>query len=283
MTQDTGQATASSRTLAPHTVRAYNFATESENKIHDNDVAAKLGFTGGLVPGVALYAYMTVPMARDFGAEWIARGTMSAKFIQPIYDGEAATVRATVESETPLRVKLELFNPTGTLCAVGTAGMLEQTPPVDPARYPHRPMPTTRFEPRVHAIPSGTKLGSLKIDRLRPAHAQPPTTILDELLEKLPMYSSTNAPWHPALLPVRANRLLAENVALGPWIHTASETTHYALPNASEEIWLRGFVAESFVKRGHDMVTLDLVAFGENDRVLARILHTAIIRPAQLG
>ncbi len=283
MTQDTGQAVAPSRTLAPHIVRAYNFATESDNKIHDDEIAAKLGFTGGLVPGVALYAYMTVPMVRDFGADWIARGTMSAKFIQPIYDGEAATVRATVESEAPLRVKLDLFNPAGTLCAVGAAGMPEQHLAVDAARYLQRSMPTTRFEPRVSAIPVGTPFGSLKVDRLRPAHAAPPTTILDELLEKLPVYSGTNAPWHPALLPVRANRLLAENVALGPWIHTASETMHYALPKSGEEIWLRGFVADSFVKRGHDMVTLDLVAFGDNDRVLARILHTAIIRPAQLG
>jgi hypothetical protein len=270
------------RALAAYTLRAYNFATESENKIHDDTVAAKLGFTGGLVPGVALYAYMTVPMVRDFGLDWIKRGTMSAKFIQPIYDGETATVRGTVESETPLRVKLELFNETGALCAVGAAGLPDQHPPIDASRYPHHRMPATKYEPRVHALPAGTMLGSLKIDRLRPAHAEPPTTILDELLETLPIYSGPNAPWHPALLPVRANRLLAENVALGPWIHTASETTHYAVPNPNEEIWLRGFVAESFVKRGHDMVTLDLVAVGDKHSILARILHTAIIRPAQL-
>jgi len=270
-------------TPAPHTVRAHNFATESDNKIHDNKVAAKLGFTGGLVPGVALYAYMTVPMVRDFGVEWIARGTMSAKFIQPIYDGEAASVRATVESDKPLRVKLELFNPAGTLCAVGAASMPERHPVVDPARYPQQPMPATKFEPRVHALSAGTVLGSLKVDRLRPAHAESPTTILDELLESLPIYDGPNPPWHPALLPVRANRLLSENVALGPWIHTASETTHYAPPEPGEEIWLRGFVAEAIVKRGHDMVTLDLAAFGANERVLARILHTAIIRPAQLA
>ncbi len=269
--------------LAPHTVIAYNFALESDNKIHDNEVAAKLGFTGGLVPGVALYAYMSVPMARDFGVDWIARGTMSAKFIRPIYDGEAATVHATVENEAPLRVKLELRNPDGTLCAVGAAGAPDAQPDLDHSRYPHHPMPSVKREPRASALPPGTVMGSLKIDRLRPAHAEPPVTLLDELRESLPIYAGPNAPWHPALLAVRANRLLAENVALGPWIHTASETTHFALPEPGEETWLRGSVAESFVRRGHDMVTLDLAAFGANGCTLARILHTAIIRPAQLA
>jgi hypothetical protein len=49
--------------LAAHTydVEAYNISHASENKIHDDAVAKKLGFTGGLVPGVEMYAYMTNP------------------------------------------------------------------------------------------------------------------------------------------------------------------------------------------------------------------------------
>jgi len=271
------------RTLAPHTVRAHNFAAASANKIHDNEVAAKLGFTGGLVPGVALYAYMTVPMARDFGVEWIARGAMCAKFIQPIYDGEVATVRAQVESDSPLRVKLELTNPAGTLCAVGAASMPEHRASVDPECYPQLPMPATKLPARSSSLLAGTPLGSLRIDPGKAAYGGEFVGLLEELRESLPLYSGPNAPWHPALIPMRANRLLADNVDLGPWIHTASEMQHHALPRPGEEIWLRGFVVDSFVKRGHEMVTLDLAAFAEGNRVLARILHTAIIRPAQLG
>ena len=37
-----------------HTLRASNEATESENKIHDDTVAAQYGFRGGLVPGVSV-------------------------------------------------------------------------------------------------------------------------------------------------------------------------------------------------------------------------------------
>ena len=37
---------------------AFNTATESANKIHDDTVAKNLGFRGGLVPGVDVYAYL---------------------------------------------------------------------------------------------------------------------------------------------------------------------------------------------------------------------------------
>ncbi len=42
-----------------HTVIAFNTATASENRIHADDVASRFGFTGGLVPGVDVFAYMT--------------------------------------------------------------------------------------------------------------------------------------------------------------------------------------------------------------------------------
>ena len=41
-----------------HTVAAYNLSAASENKIHDDTVAKKFGFEGGLVPGVEVYAYI---------------------------------------------------------------------------------------------------------------------------------------------------------------------------------------------------------------------------------
>jgi hypothetical protein len=46
-----------------YSVEAYNLSHSSENKIHDNTVARKLGFTGGLVPGVEVFGYAShVPL-----------------------------------------------------------------------------------------------------------------------------------------------------------------------------------------------------------------------------
>ena len=47
------------------TLIAFNTATASENKIHDDTVASRFGFTGGLVPGVNVFAYLAhMPMAK---------------------------------------------------------------------------------------------------------------------------------------------------------------------------------------------------------------------------
>ena len=50
-----------------HQVAAFNTAKASENLIHDDATARRFGFTGGLVPGVEVYAYMTHPAARHWG------------------------------------------------------------------------------------------------------------------------------------------------------------------------------------------------------------------------
>ena len=43
--------------MPAYDVRAYNTAATSENKIHDDAIAQKFGFTGALVPGVEVYAW----------------------------------------------------------------------------------------------------------------------------------------------------------------------------------------------------------------------------------
>ena len=71
--------------LPVYHVTAHNYAEQSSNKMHSDDVAAQYGYTGGLVPGVALYAYMSEPVAIAWGTKWLGSGTMTGKFIHPIY------------------------------------------------------------------------------------------------------------------------------------------------------------------------------------------------------
>ena len=59
-----------SETAIKHQVEAYNLSAASENKIHDDTVARRFGFQGGLVPGVEVYGYMTNPAVRHFGPDW---------------------------------------------------------------------------------------------------------------------------------------------------------------------------------------------------------------------
>ena len=69
--------------LGLYHVEAFNTAKESENKIHDDAVARRFGFKGGLVPGVEVYAYMThLPVAR-WGRAWLDRGSAECRLLKP--------------------------------------------------------------------------------------------------------------------------------------------------------------------------------------------------------
>jgi acyl-coenzyme A thioesterase PaaI-like protein len=68
------------------------------------------------------------------------------------------------------------------------------------------------------------------------------------------------------------------NIALGSWIHTASEVRHYTVARDGDRLSLRGRVIDLYERRGHELVVVDLALFGENDRMVAHIRHTAIIK-----
>ncbi len=73
--------------LAPYRVEAYNTAKPSENQMHDDSVAQKYGFKGGLVPGVDVLAYMIhVPVERWGEAFLSAALSKLASFeLLPVY------------------------------------------------------------------------------------------------------------------------------------------------------------------------------------------------------
>jgi hypothetical protein len=99
-----------------HRVRAQNVAVESDNKIHDDQVAATYGFRGGLVPGVTVYGYMTTPIV-EMAPEWLERGSMVLRLIEPFYDGEEVLVLAERGKDGSIAVTAERED--GTVCAPG--------------------------------------------------------------------------------------------------------------------------------------------------------------------
>ena len=70
--------------LLEYTVEARNFADQSHNSLHREEVAKRFGDRGELVPGVGTYAYMTAPISEALREDWLKCGTMSAKFVKPV-------------------------------------------------------------------------------------------------------------------------------------------------------------------------------------------------------
>src|ERR1700760_2030795 len=112
--------------LEPSRVTAHNTSKQSENKIHDDTVARRFGFSGGLVPGVDVMAYMMhVPVAR-WGRAFLQRGLVEARFIKPVYDGEIAEVSG-VENDGVVTIELQSR---GELCATGSASLPASAPDI---------------------------------------------------------------------------------------------------------------------------------------------------------
>src|ERR1700755_3531380 len=80
--------------LETYRVAAYNTAKLSENKMHDDTVARRFGFSGGLVRGVDVRPYMMPQPVAKWGRAFLERGLIEARFVKPVYDGEIADVTA---------------------------------------------------------------------------------------------------------------------------------------------------------------------------------------------
>jgi acyl dehydratase len=258
-------------------VIAHNTATTSTNRIHDDEVARRYGFGGGLVPGVDVYAYMTRPAAAAWGLEWLAGGTMHARFVSPVYDGR--TVVVTAGEPTPARagptLAIEVRADDGTLCATGQAGLhgpggdtpsASAWPDVVPAAHPPEASP--------ESLAPGTAL-RLPAHRF---HAGEAGAYLADVREDLPLYVDMGVA-HPGWLLRDANHVLGSNVRLGPWIHVESRVRHLALVGDGDAVEARAVVTQEWENKGHRFVELDVGLLADGERPVAHVIHTAIYRP----
>jgi acyl dehydratase len=268
---------------APWSVIAHNTASRSQNKIHDDDVARRYGFGGGLVPGVDDYAYLAHVPAELWGPEWLERGSMSARFHEPVYDGQRIEVRpGPVERrDGQERLDLELVGPDGAVCATGRAAidLAPAEPPPPRTAAPIGPLP----EHPPAATPESLAVGTNLTLPLRPFDADAHATYVAEVRETLPVYAAERVA-HPGWVLRRANRVLSSNVTMGPWIHVSSDAQHHRLVRHGDQVGARAVVRAEWERKGHRFVTLDVeivVAEGAEEVVAASIVHTAIYQPRQ--
>lgn len=261
-------------------VNAYNTASDSENRIHADDVAKDFGFRGGLVPGVDVYAYMAHLPAARWGLGWLRSGVMQARFAKPVYDGEWVTVEMsdTIEADGGSAADISVRDERGDVCATGSAGLPAAPPTFDLDRYPSAPLPESSPPASARALLAADPMGSLDGG----FHLEYAPSYLDEVRETLPVYLDEGIA-HPGWLLRTANFLLATNVALGPWIHTESKVQHLGLVHDGDRISTRGRPMGVYERKGHRFVTLDVLIVAEETRPVMHIEHTAIYEPRRGG
>jgi acyl dehydratase len=257
---------------APYRLKARNTAIASENKIHDDAVARKFGFAGGLVPGVEVYAYMTHAAVERWGRAWLEHGSAECRFIRPVYDGQQVTVTAkAADGGLDLAIETEAG-----LCASGRATLPGTT--AAPSADDFEPIvpPETRPAADEHALAPGTRLG---IAPFCPT-AEFSARYLADVGETHPLYAGEGL-CHPGILLRLCNWALTQNVVLGPWIHAGSTVRNFAAARVGDELAVRALVTANYERKGHRMVDLDALILAKGRMPAARIAHTAIWRPRQ--
>jgi hypothetical protein len=254
------------------TILAFNTATASENKIHADDVASRFGFTGGLVPGVDVFAYIAHAPAALWGRDWLSQGAMRARFSKPVYDGDEATLHAVQVGDT-LTLTLAAR---GQTCAAGAAERAVDGPaPAPPASAP---LPRKEERPKAspESLPRGRVLGATQeiyMADVGRAH-------LRDVREDPALYDNGRIA-NPAYLLRRANYILAYNVRLGPWIHVESDIRLHGILGDGEPFETRAIVADNVETNGHLIVTLDFT-IASRERLVMSGRHHAIYEPRQV-
>jgi acyl dehydratase len=258
--------------LEAYRVQAYNTAKQSENKMHDDAVAKRFGFSGGLVPGVDVMAYMMHLPVKKWGRAFLERGLIEARFVKPVYDGETADVTA-AESDGTLSIEVESR---GELCATGSAWLPASAPSFSLADYSDIAAVTDRKPVNDSSYQLDKWLGTLP----RAWAGEAATEYLTDIRETDPIYVAEGLS-HPGLLQRVMNKVLVDNAILGPWIHVGSRMQLLAAGSSGDELTARAKVTGNYEKKGHRFVELDALVVANGRTALAHCQHIAIYQPRE--
>jgi acyl dehydratase len=258
--------------IEPYRVSAYNTSKHSENKMHDDTVAKRYGFVGGLVPGVDVMAYMMhLPVAK-WGRAFLERGLIEARFVKPVYDGELTDVSG---EERDGVLMLEVRS-RGELCATGTASLPLAAPSFSLADYVDVAAVAERKPVDAASYALNKWLGAIP----RTWAADAAREYLADIRETETIYAQEGL-GHPGLLPRVMNKVLVDNAIMGPWIHVGTRMQLLSAARIGDELTARAKVTGNYDKKGHRFVELDALVVGNGTTPLAHCHHIAIYQPRE--
>ena len=258
--------------LEAYRVQAYNTAKLSENKMHDDTVAKRFGFSGGLVPGVDVMAYMMHLPVRKWGRAFLERGLIEARFVKPVYDGETAEVTGD-ESDGVLSIEVESR---GELCATGSASLPAFAPSISISDFSETAAAAERRPVSAASYELGKWLGTVP----RAWAGDAAQEYLTDVRERDPIYAREGL-GHPGMLQRVMNKVLVDNAILGPWIHVGSRMQLLSAARSGDELTARARVTGNYEKKGHRFVELDALVVANGRTPLAHCQHIAIYQPRE--
>lgn len=256
--------------MTTYEVVARNFSQAHENRIHSDEVAQRYGFTGALVPGVAVYGHLTHPVVERLGEDWLGRSVSSVRFLKPAYDGDRLHLDCESRGSALL---VSCRNDAGTLLAeLHTEQPRDMPEPVTAAVLDEPRRTAERAEISWEAVVENETFEPWHWQITEDGNAQ----YAAEVADHLPIYRLCA---HPHWLLSTANRALTREYAMPAWIHVGSGVRHRALVKVGDTVEVRATLMEKWRRKGHEFLRL-YVAYRRGRELTTEIFHTAIFKVA---
>ncbi|MFZ3005433.1 MAG: hypothetical protein WA047_04610 [Phenylobacterium sp.] len=177
MTDATSQDQITGPFRAPH-----NGFQAAPGSIHNDEVASKLGFKGGTVPGSVHMDQFAPMLVELYGEAWFETGNLSLHFAQATVDKEE--VQAVVHPGQP-RARLQMFNRAGQQVCVGTASAEARDSGSEVAR---RMAEQTAADPATLRIDADLQVGDTTADIPMKVSRESYDASLGRITERLALY-----------------------------------------------------------------------------------------------
>lgn len=245
---------------------AFNQVPDSENEIHGDKIARDLGFTGGLVPGVTVSAYLIHPALEYWGEDWLDRGFAHVRVASPLYDEEVFSVEVNTISDKAFAAKL--FRPDGTESATAEVSL----PDLGDAAPTRRGDALANKETKAPiATPDNMQKlmteGCLAV-RYRWDREHPMATYLRDP-GKMPALLNTGKDGggyaNMSLILGCSNWVLSRNAYMNPWLHLETRSQNHARIPLGTEILAEMEITDLFNKKGHEFVDARVNLFDLKD------------------
>jgi acyl dehydratase len=225
-----------------------------------------------LVPGVAVFGYLSWPLTREWHARWLANSRVTTRFLKPAYDGETITVTSKATSDTTRFV--ECCNASGT--SLATLECTLDPPDVSVDNRAHLRFPESP-EDRVQI-----DWESVVIDRPFALYRwEPDSPHNRDYAERVDDFTGEfqHGTLHPHTILAQANKALVRRFIMPAWIHTGSEIQFRKALRVGDIVDVKAVPIEKWERKGHQFIKL-YIAFVVGDEVATEIYHTAIFRVA---
>lgn len=252
--------------MSVYMATARNFAGDTENRIHSDEVAAQFGFAGALVAGAAVFGHMTRPLVDALGTDWLTNWTADVRFLKPAYHGDAlANCHEVVGKDHTVRCHAR-----GVLLAELTSNLAE-TAETEPTAIGAGAAIDERPEIRWDNVAVGEPF---------PAWTWSPDAITNaesaaQVEDDLDCYR--HGVIHPNAILGTANRAFTRRYLLPAWIHVGSTVRFRRLLRVGDEIEVRTVPTRKWRRKGHEFVSL-AIAYLVGGMVATEIQHVSIFR-----